>query len=250
MADPSVEELLRLLDEDRRRASRSPGEMIHWDRDESCEQVLYAEINAGNADEVIEGAVRQALDSGKDLEWKLYSHDTPRDLPARLASAGLVPGETETVLVLPLEPLPPWAEHMEIEVREVTSLEMVEVYRTLAESVFDKDYSYTAGELLASLRSGRRDHLGFIAYDGEAPVGMARLYPWTENHFGGLYGGGVLRSHRGRGFYRGLLAARVRRARQLGVRRLVIDALPTSRPIVENLGFIPITQTTPFTLAK
>lgn len=248
MPDLTQQELLRLLDEDRQKAPKAPGERIHWDLDDDHMQVLFADLDEASADEVIRFAITRAQGSGKEFEWKHYTHDFPPDLHRRLEAAGLAPGEAETVLVLPLDPLPAWAMNPELQVREVTTFEQVEVYQALSEAVFQKDYSYTAADLRASLQAGRNDHLGFIAYDGEVPVGMARLYPWVENHFGGLYGGGVIESYRGRGFYRALLAARVRRALELGCRRLLIDALPTSRPIVERLGFLPITKTTPFTV--
>jgi hypothetical protein len=63
--------------------------------------------------------------------------------------------------------------------------------------------------------------------------------------FAGLYGGGTLKTHRRRGFYRALVAARAQDARELGARYLLVDALPTSRPILERMGFQRITDTWP-----
>ena len=36
---------------------------------------------------------------GEPFEWKLHGHDRPADLPERLRAAGLVPEETETVVI-------------------------------------------------------------------------------------------------------------------------------------------------------
>jgi hypothetical protein len=46
------------------------------------------------------------------------------------------------------------------------------------------------------------------------------------------------------------VAKRAELARERGYRWLYSDALPTSRPILERLGFVPITTTTPFTIPR
>jgi hypothetical protein len=48
--------------------------------------------------------------------------------------------------------------------------------------------------------------------------------------------------------YRATVAKRAELARERGYRWLYSDALPTSRPILERLGFVAITTTTPFML--
>ena len=56
----------------------------------------------------------------------------------------------------------------------------------------------------------------------------------------------TLPEYRGRGLYRATVAKRAELARERGYRWLYSDALPTSRPILERLGFVAITTTTPF----
>ena len=58
----------------------------------------------------------------------------------------------------------------------------------------------------------------------------------------------TLPEFRGRGLYRATVAKRAELARDSGYRWLYSDALPTSRPILERLGFVAITTTTPFLL--
>ena len=58
-------------------------------------------------------------------------------------------------------------------------------------------------------------------------------------------GGGTVTSHRGHGHYRQLVAARAKDARAAGAKYLIVDALPTSRPILERLGFVHLTDTWP-----
>jgi GNAT superfamily N-acetyltransferase len=55
---------------------------------------------------------------------------------------------------------------------------------------------------------------------------------------------------RGRGIHRSLVHARAREALRLGYTYLTVDAMETSRPILESLGFVPMTTTRDYTLNK
>jgi GNAT superfamily N-acetyltransferase len=76
-----------------------------------------------------------------------------------------------------------------------------------------------------------------VAYDAGAPVSSGRLELAPGKVFAGLYGGGTVPNHQGRGVYRALVAARATEARRRGHRYLTVDARETSRPILERLGF-------------
>ena len=64
--------------------------------------------------------------------------------------------------------------------------------------------------------------------------------------FATLWGGSTLPAWRGRGIYRALVAQRANLAAARGFRYLQVDASDASRPILERLGFVPVTTTTPF----
>jgi predicted acetyltransferase len=66
-----------------------------------------------------------------------------------------------------------------------------------------------------------------------------------DSWFGYLGTGGVREAFRGRGVYRALLAARARDARERGARFLLVDAQPTSEPILRRMGFEVLTSTWP-----
>ena len=57
---------------------------------------------------------------------------------------------------------------------------------------------------------------------------------------------GEQRERRGRGIYRGLVAHPSNLAADRGFRYLEVDASDDSRPILERLGFVPVTTTPPF----
>jgi GNAT superfamily N-acetyltransferase len=178
-----------------------------------------------------DGNVEPIVDRMRELpghvEWKYYSHDGP-ELRERLVEAGLEPDEEETVLVSEAASIPP--PPADIELRIATD-EFVE----LAASVFGR-------------RHGLPEESAAVVavVDGEAVSGgRVDLYP--EVDFAGLFGGVTLPEYRGRGLYRATVAKRAELAREAGYRWLYVDALPTSRPILERLGFVAITTTTPFT---
>ena len=86
-----------------------------------------------------------------------------------------------------------------------------------------------------------------VILDGKAVSG-GRVDFEDDVEFAGLYGGFTLPEFRSRGLYRATVAKRAELARERGYRGLYSDALPTSRPILERLGFVPITTTTPFVI--
>jgi GNAT superfamily N-acetyltransferase len=85
-----------------------------------------------------------------------------------------------------------------------------------------------------------------VARAGERPVSAGRIEFSEGRDFAGLFGGGTAADWRGRGVFRALVAHRAARARERGVRYLYVDAVPMSRPIFERLGFVPLTETTPY----
>jgi hypothetical protein len=97
------------------------------------------------------------------------------------------------------------------------------------------------------MANGSRQQIGYLAREDGRAVSVGRLETHPDSEFAGLYGGGTLATHRGRGFYRAMVAARARDAIQLGARYLSVDALPTSRPILERLGFVHVTDSWPCT---
>ncbi len=244
--------VLRLLDAERKSLARD-GEALeilpHVTRcaigGDIRHLVLFSSFDSTLADEVITDQVEHYRRLGAAFEWKAYGHDPPADLTNRLAEHGLDIGPREAVMVLDLAMPPAWVAASSFPVGTVTTSAQLELFRAAAEGIFGKDYALTAGELARGLAAGSTDHLGYIACEGGEAVSIGRLYTHAQSAFGGLYGGGTRPSHRGRGWYRAVVAARARDAISFGARYLIVDALPTSRPILERLGFIHLTDTWP-----
>jgi hypothetical protein len=213
--------------------------------------IQYSAIDEHNANEVIRAQVAHynALDA--EVEWTVYAHDRPADLRQRLLLHGFQIGPRENIVVLDLEAAPAWVrEPLAQRVERVTTFDEVQAFRRVSEQVFDSAHERIARELWAAIRAGSTCLRGYIAYADGLPAGIGRLYTHPESPFAGLYGGGTLQRYRGRGLYRATVAARAKDAEALGARYLRVDALPTSYPILERLGFLKVSEAWPCLLPR
>ena len=211
-------EILRLFDEQMRRRAAPD----HLFVGKGWSAVLWRPD-----DGEVEPLVARMREIDGHVEWKYYSHDGP-ELRERLLAAGLVPEDEETVVV---------AEAASIEPPSAGDVEL-----RLATDEFD--------DLAARVFGSRHDlpekAVAVVAVVDGQPVSGGRVDFEDDVEFAGLFGGITLPEYRGRGLYRATVAKRAELARERGYRWLYSDALPTSRPILERLGFVPITTTTPF----
>jgi GNAT superfamily N-acetyltransferase len=180
------------------------------------------------------------------LEWKAYDHDQPATLVECLAAHGFEIGEPEAFLVLdiadaPADLLAPVTQ----DVRRVTDAQGVRDYFAVSVGVFDDDHSGWRDELERQVISSDPSVSVYVAYDGDVPVSSSRISFEPNSQCAGLWGGATLESHRGKGYYKALVAARLQEAKQRGVRFLFIDASPMSRPILERRGFRFLDYTRP-----
>lgn len=185
---------------------------------------------------------------GQEVEWKWHSHDLPADLPDRLRAAGFVPQERETVVVGLAEPLTHRSPALPegVRLREVTGRVDLDRIGAMESAVWSEDRSWL-GEALAAEVAADPDGITIVvAQAGETVVsaGWIRYVPGTD--FAGLWGGSTLEAWRRKGIYRALVAHRARLAVARGYRYLQVDASDNSRPILERLGFVPLTETVPF----
>jgi GNAT superfamily N-acetyltransferase len=207
--------------------------------------VLWTDLDEETADAEIARLVPRLRGLPGHAEWKLYGHDRPPDLAERLVAAGLTPEDEEVVLVAPLAGLD-LDVPVDADVRVATDAAGIAAFVDVNERVFGERYSDIGRELERALEEDPPSMLAVLCFAGGAPVSAARIDFNAESEFAGLYGGATVAEWRGRGLYRATVAKRAQLARERGYRYLFVDALPTSRPILERLGFVQITTTTPF----
>jgi GNAT superfamily N-acetyltransferase len=221
LAPVDTDEILARFDEQMRRLPAPDGLFVS----ESWSAVLWRPDDGD-----VEPLVARMREIPGHVEWKYYSHDGP-ELRERLLAAGLEPEDEETVVVAEAASIaPPPAE---VELR-LAADEFVE----LADRVFGRRHGAGLPDKTAAV----------VAVVEGQPVAGGRVDFEEGVEFAGLFGGVTLPEFRGRGLYRAVVAKRAELARERGYRWLYSDALPTSRPILERLGFVRLTTTTPFVI--
>lgn len=209
--------------------------------------VVWSDLDAVRADEAIAEQIRYYGGLGQTFEWKLYGHDLPIDLGQRLRTAGFTPEPEETLMIgevsgLTFDTDPPEG----IRLVPVTDQAGVDLVADVHEKAFGTDSSRLRRQLLARLTDDPDSVTAVVALAGEEPVSATRMELVPGTRFAGLWGGGTVEGWRGRGIYRALVAHRARDAVKRGYRYLQVDASHQSRPVLERLGFEPLTTTTPY----
>jgi len=184
---------------------------------------------------------------GEAVEWKTRGHDLPADLPRRLAAAGFVPEQPETVLIGEAAELArTTSSPAGVTVRQTS--EDVDMHRVaeMMSEVWGDDRAWLAAELIDRVRADPGRIAVVVAEAAGRVVSSARLEFEPGTQFAGLWGGSTLAQWRGRGIYRALVALRARLAAARGTRYLSVDATEDSRPILRRLGLTAVTTTTPY----
>jgi GNAT superfamily N-acetyltransferase len=204
-------------------------------------------LEGGELDELIARQVRIFAERGESFEWKLHGHDRPADLTERLRAAGFVPEDMETVVIAPVSAIGIEASVPDgVVVREVSEPVDLGRIEQLEQAIWGESEGWIV-DSLGDERAADPDGLRiFVAENGDVVVcaGWVRFPSGTE--FATLWGGGTLPAWRDRGIYRALVAHRTRLAAERGCRYLEVDASDDSRPILERLGFVAVTTTTPY----
>jgi len=206
-----------------------------------------AGIEGAELDTLIARCVALYAERGDAFEWKLYEHDRPPDLAQRLVAAGFVPEERETVEIaaaaaIARDPTLPDGVALR-EVSERTDLDRIARFEA---AIWGDDRDRLADMLEGELTASPGSLAIVVAEAGEEIVcaGWVRFVDNTD--FATLWGGSTLPAWRRRGIYRAVVAYRARLAVERGFGYLQVDASDDSRPILERLGFVPVTTTTPY----
>jgi len=208
--------------------------------------IVNSSLTEANADRAIEGEMAHFTASGLEVEWKVYGHDRPSDLGARLAAHGFESGETETLMVFDLSQDIDAGVRPGIEIRRVRDEAGLDDLVAATSAAFGRDERRRIDLFRTRLGDGTPGL--FVAYVDGAPAAAGRLEMPVGRSFAGLWGSGTVPAFRGRGIYRTLVAVRAREAKRGGYRHLYVEARTTSRPILERLGFTPLRAVTGWTL--
>ncbi len=197
------------------------------------------------------GAHFAARSDVTEWEWKTRSHDEPADLARRLAAAGLVAEDVETIMLGEAARLVSIGADLalpaDVEVRRVDLGAGRETWLARAAALQRDIFGQgpTDAEVLARFADPGRSGM-WVAARGDEVLAAGRLEIVPDTPCAGLWGGGVHPAARGQGLYRALVAARAAWALERGVRYLHSDCTAMSRPILERAGLVAVTTSTPY----
>ena len=212
--------------------------------------VLYrdlGDLEGAALDVLIARQVAFFADRGERFEWKQHGHDLPEDLSERLLAHGFVPEDTETIVVARVdeiagEPVLPDG---------VDSARGHRARRLRTNCPHGAERVGRRAQLVgrhAGVRAGRRPGVDHHRHSGgRRRRRLRRLDPLRSRH--GVrdpLGRRDLAGYRRKGIYRATVAYRANLAQQRGKRYLETDASDDSNPILQRLGFVPVTTTTPY----
>ena len=260
MAAPDPAELLAAYDSQLR--GRTPdrvppgvvverdGPVVRFTGSTSGGWVVYRDLGGLDGDDLDRLIARQVevfKARGERFEWKLHGHDRPDDLPDRLRAAGLVPEEQETIVISSVDgvaraPVLPDG----VSLRKVTDRHDFDRIVALEEEVWQEDQGALA-DMLEEEHALDPDAITIVVAEAGGRVVCAAWIRFErDTDFATLWGGATLEAWRGQGIYKATVAHRAGLAAERGFRLLEVDASDDSRPILERLGFVPVTTTTPF----
>lgn len=217
--------------------------------------VLYRDLGGLDGDDLDELIARQVAffrDRSEPFEWKAYGHDAPADLEDHLRAAGLEPEECETVVVARLADI---AGDVEVPVgvalREVTGRADLDRIARMEEEVWQDGHSrdWLARSLEEELAADSSLLRIFVAEAGDAIVCAAWIRFERGTRWASLWGGATRPEWRRRGIYRATVCHRANVGLAEGYELVQVDASDDSRPILERLGFVAVTTTTPWVWA-
>ncbi|MFD8609065.1 GNAT family N-acetyltransferase [Streptomyces sp. NPDC059631] len=209
--------------------------------------VLWSALDEAGADAEIAAQVAHFGALGHPFEWKLYGHDRPADLGKRLTDAGFTAEPPETLMVAEIAGLAlDTALPDGVSLHAVTDEAGVHLMGEAHTKAFGSDPADLRHRVLTQLSAAPDTLAAFVVLADGEPVSSARAELLPDTRFAGLWGGGTAEGWRGRGIYRALVAHRARIAAERGYAYLHVDASDESRPILQRLGFEPLTTTTPY----
>ena len=200
--------------------------------------VSWTDMNAADPDRVIDAQIAYFSPIVADFTWKVFTHDRPADLGARLEVKGFTPRESCGLLVMDLEDAPSYLWTWDTgAVRRATRAAEIDEIMAMEIEIWHMELPHLGEGLKHDLRE-TPDLLSIygVWQDGRV-VSAAWQFFLAPTRWITLHGGSTLPAYRKRGYYTALIAARAREARERGYRFLTVEASPDSRPILEKHGF-------------
>jgi hypothetical protein len=215
--------------------------------------VMWHDFAPERAAQIVEGELAAIAGNAKVLMWKLYAHDTShKALHAALLAFGFSENDHCTLMACKVERLSKRLAALNVDatdslldVRELTTAQSLDAYQEIWDDVWpdapNKRYVDDYRDRLLRRDPGIVFFAGFsgTSVDTE-PVTSGYMFHHPGTPFALLCGGTTKAKWRRQHAYTAMLAARTRCALARGAKYLAVEASAASRPILERVGFVPL----------
>ena len=254
MKSPSVDELRNAYDLQVRRNTAPDGSggtvnatptIVRWAANGGLgwSEISWSALDEENASDVIATQIDFFRDRSQSFVWRVQNDDQPSDLGARLLKAGFSNNGTSAVMVAAATSLSvPVTLPKGTELIHVTDQRGVDLLIETHEKVFGHSHQELRRSILARLENAPLESEMFVVTAEGAPISSARIEFLPQRDFATLWGGGTVPDWRGRGIYKALVAQRAHVAVARGYKYLTVLASDQSRPILDRLGFVVISN--------
>lgn len=211
--------------------------------------IMWHDIAATDAAAAVDEELRAVQGNARVLMWKLYGHDAARDaLRDALLARGFVDNDYSTLMMVSAPALVESLSVMEttdsksLDVRQLVTRKQLDAYQNIWDDVWpDSPNSRYVNDYRSLIESGET---GILFYAGFATSNNPVTSGYMFHHPGAavalLCGGTTKAAWRRQHAYTRMLAVRAHAALRRGAQYLAVEASPESKPILERLGFAPL----------
>ncbi len=203
--------------------------------------IMWHEFDEDDAVKIVERELAYFTQAAKAFNWKVYAEDKPDSLATLLEKGGLKPGPTDALMLCEAAAASKLNRDAAIQVRAVGPQQMGDLY-AVWEAVWPGQNDGWVPILTEALQHEPSTLKVLVVYDGEQPVAGGYVVLDPRRTFAYLGGGACLASHRGRGYYRALIAGRAKIAHKYGTQFLAVEAGPENAPMLLRMGFEALTE--------
>jgi len=203
--------------------------------------VMWHEFDEAKAVRIVERELAYFTKAAKEFNWKIYSGDEPEKLGVLLEKGGMQAGPVSTLMLGEAILVAKLKRDKSMTIRSIGPQQIDDLY-AVWEGVWPGENDGWVAILRDALERTPELLQVLVAYDNEKPVAAGYIVLDHRKTFAYMGGGAALPSHRGRGFYRLLVAERARIAQANGTQFLAVEARPDLVPILSRLGFEALTE--------
>ena len=210
--------------------------------------IMWHDFRESDVAAAIDAELAAVRGNAKVLMWKLYAHDSMHaELREALIARGCNENDHSTLMATPVQSLitalaaTQKSTSTNLTVRELMTSNDLDAYQNIWDDVWpDAPNSRYVNDYRALIEKHEPGIAFFAGFDGDNPVTSGYMFHAPGAPFALLCGGTTKAAWRRQHAYTRMLAVRAEAALERGTTYLAVEASPESKPILERLGFIPL----------